>query len=65
LGKLIAQESFYLLREAARGYLELFSKFEKAAVNSKTIGLNSQGRCVVWLHDDLSSFLPPGDGVGN
>lgn len=48
LGKLIAQESLYLLLEAARGYQLLFSKFKRASVGGKTIGLNKQGKCVVW-----------------
>jgi hypothetical protein len=58
LGKLIAQESFYLLLESARGYQQLFSKYKRACVGPSTIGLNAQGRCIVWLHPDLSAFHP-------
>lgn len=48
LGTLIAPESLYLLLDAARGYQLLFSKFKRASVGGRTIGLNKQGKCVVW-----------------
>ncbi len=63
LRKLIAQESFYLLVESAKGYHQLFSKYKRACVGPSTIGLNAQGRCMVWLHPDLSSFHPANNAL--
>jgi hypothetical protein len=48
LAKLIAPESLYLLLEATKGYQVLFSKFKRASVGGKTVGLNKMGKCVVW-----------------
>ena len=61
--KLIAQESFYLLIQSAKGYQHLISKFKKAIVTPKTIGLNAQGRCIVWHNSELNAFLPPLDAI--
>jgi hypothetical protein len=59
MSKLIVQESFYLLLESARGYHHLFSKFKRVSVGPTTIGLNAQGRCIVWMNSELSCFQPP------
>lgn len=61
--KLIIKECLYLARESAKGYAELFSKFQRVTVNPESFGLNAQGQCIVWLDEDLSSHRPSFDAL--
>lgn len=56
MNRLIIQECLYLMTEAAKGYSQLISKFRRVSVSSSTIGLNSQGQCIVWLNQDLCAL---------
>lgn len=56
MNRLIIQECLYLMTEAAKGYSQLISKFKRVSVSSSTIGLNSQGQCIVWLNQDLCAL---------
>lgn len=47
-----------MMTEAAKGYSQLISKFKRVSVSSNTIGLNSQGQCIVWINQDLSALSP-------
>jgi hypothetical protein len=61
--RLIIKECLYLARESAKGYAHLFSKFQRVSVNAESFGFNSQGQCIVWLQQDLSSSRPSFDAL--
>ena len=58
LQRVMAGEAVYLLTEAIRGYRVLWDKFKAVSVNADTIGLDTQGKCLVWLNRALEKLSP-------
>ena len=53
VGRLTIQEAIYVLKESLKGYELLLRKAGKVEVSLKTVGLDRQGQCIVWLSEGL------------
>ena len=58
MNKLITSEVLYLLGCILRGSKEIMEKFGKVSINTETVGLNSEGECIVWLNRHLEKNYP-------
>ena len=50
LKQLLLQEAIYLIVEALKGYELLLEEYRKVSVNDQTIGVASNGECLVWIN---------------
>lgn len=52
--KLIIPEALYMIMHILRGFLIILEKFGQISLNEEAIGLNSEGKCLVWINNALA-----------